>query len=349
MSQSFVPQETTVICTMMTSSSPQKIGITRTAYTLHKATGQPLLNINDKKLSGPFGCKNPAKFWGGLQALCLGVALAAAVVLTGGLALAVVVAACAVSAIAGVTAIYKMAHDCDVISTSLWIGFHSTVKIDKAQALLNGSNISCGKGGLLSIIMDPIIAQDAAEQISNNNTKEVLTQMGSQFLVGAITTIAAVPAGAVGVVTAVVLAAPVYWMGEDKPITGAINPDLKDKPYIGSAAENATGFVAATVLPGAGGILTVGYATNALGRISGNLTTQLEGGVIAAASKGRLMSDIKPSASMGWGILGAIANYVINEESDKQENELAKETNDISKEKKLEDRGNSISVIAKTK
>ncbi|MCV9930141.1 DUF4280 domain-containing protein [Flavobacterium sp. LS1R49] len=346
MAQSYVPQGTTVICTMMTNSSPQKLGISRAATIVHKAKGQPLLNINDKKLSGPFGCKNPAKFWGGLQALCLGIALAAAVVLTGGAALVVIVAACAVGAVSGVAALYKMAHDCDIIETSTWLFPHDTVRIDKAKALLNGSNISCTKGGLVNIIMDPVIAQDAAEQISNNNAKEVLAQMGSQFLVGAISIIAALPAGVVGITTAAILATPMYWFGEEKPITEAINPELKDKSYIGSAAENVTGVVAVTVLPGSGGVV-IGYAVNTVGRATGSFATQLEGGIIAAVSKGKLIKDIKPSPAMGWGLLGAIANFVINEESDRQENELAVETEYLSKEFNNDDASNGISVIAK--
>jgi hypothetical protein len=120
---------------------------------------------------------------------------------------------------------------------------------------------------------------------------------------------------------------------------------LTSTPYAGSIAENVTGVVGITVLPGAGGIAT-GYAVNAVGRVTGSLSTEFTGGVIAALSKNKLMSDIKPGASMGWGILGAIANFVVNEESDRQENQLAGETRILGIKFNDEDFSNGINVIA---
>ncbi len=188
MAQSFVPEDTNVVCTMMTVPSPQQIKITQASNVLFKSKEKPLLTVGDNKISCSFACKSPASFWGGLQALAAGIAIGAAVVLTGGAALVVVGVACAVSVAAGCTALYKMAHDCDATLEKKWIKPHNRVTFNGEKALLNSSILQCPKGGgTLTIIMNPAIAKQAAEYISSNNNKEVLAQMGSQFVMGFIT------------------------------------------------------------------------------------------------------------------------------------------------------------------
>jgi hypothetical protein len=120
MAQSYVPQNTKVICTNMTSSSPQEIKATRSYIVIHTGKKQPLLTLVDNKLSNTLSCKVSGKLWGGFQALCIGIAIGAAIVLTGGLAAAVIITALAVSVVAGGTAIYKMAHDCDATLQVHW-------------------------------------------------------------------------------------------------------------------------------------------------------------------------------------------------------------------------------------
>lgn len=53
-------------------------------------------------------------------------------------------------------------------------------------ALLNRSFLDCPKGGKITIIMDPVIAQKVADFITSNNTEEYLWQAGSQFVMGII-------------------------------------------------------------------------------------------------------------------------------------------------------------------
>jgi hypothetical protein len=149
-----------------------------------------VLNEGDRKLSAAFTCKNPLMFWGGLEALCAGLAVAAlavAVVATGGLAavaIGVCVAACAGGVAAGVTALVKM-NECDKCLQQ-WQLPHSHVSVEGKKALLQTSFLSCSNGGVITIVLDPVVAQSAAEKISSNNNKEVLLQMGSQFLEGII-------------------------------------------------------------------------------------------------------------------------------------------------------------------
>jgi hypothetical protein len=353
MAQSFVPQGTSVICTMMTCGAPQEIGITRTAYTIHTKKGQPLLNINDKKLSAAFKCKQPAKFWGGLQALCLGIALAAAVVLTGGLAATVIIAACVVSIAAGSTSIYKMAHDCDVISSSVWLLPHETVYIENAKALLNQSQISCSKGGLINIIMDPVIAKEAAEKISNNNTKEALAQMGSMFAIGFISvyTAGATFATAAAFVS-VAMYTPGEWIGENTP-----------NPVAGNLASNAATDLASTAATkGGSGVIkdvavgvgenvanssiqnmTKGAAQYGVGVATESVEMSLEGAIRYTIGKNRFKFSMDKV-----GVGGLVANILIGTASDYYENHLAGETIDASDKFNIKDQSNGINVIAKT-
>lgn len=197
MAESYIPETTDVICTLM-QKGPNKIGLgERTSYVAHTAKTSPLLNEFDKKISESFQCKNASKFWGGLQTLCLGIAIGALVVLavagtvlTGGAAAVFLVAIGATlltSAASGAIGIYKTIHDCDVTKDSQWSMLHGTVKIDGGKAVLNQSFISCSKGGKVTIIVDPVIAKSAAEQIINNNENEVAAHMTSQFVMGLIT------------------------------------------------------------------------------------------------------------------------------------------------------------------
>ncbi|KAF2507622.1 DUF4280 domain-containing protein [Flavobacterium zhairuonense] len=370
MAQSFVPQGTSVICTMMTCGSPQEIGITRNAYNIHTEKGQPLLNINDKKLSAEFGCKTTKKFWGGLKALCIGIAIAAAVVLTGGAAIAVVAIAFTAAVIATGVSIYKTAHACDVISSYEWVFFHETVYIEGASALLNSSQLSCAEGGgLINIIMKPEIAQDAAKYISNNNNKEILAQEGSMLAMGfigvysaavmapaalgAVSSAAAVSAVTVSATVAVAMYAPGEWMGDKISNEGGAN-----------VASNVSGdLVGTAVTAGESGVLkdvavgTVkntanksiptmarGLAQYGAGNVMDNIGKSLEGAVRYAVGKTKFNFSID-TPSLG----GMLCNILIGTASDNYENDLAKDTIYMSGEFDKQDRNRGINVIALTK
>ena len=123
MAESYVPQDTMAICTMMTNGAPQMIKVATTpSNVMYSTKKQAFLTMSDNKLGGSFACKKPAKFWGGLQTLALGIAIGAAIVLTGGAAAVVIVAACAVGVFAGGVALFKMAHDCDATTKKKWLG-----------------------------------------------------------------------------------------------------------------------------------------------------------------------------------------------------------------------------------
>ncbi|MFD2583953.1 PAAR-like protein [Pedobacter vanadiisoli] len=194
MSKSYVPAGTCIVCTSMTVSSPLKLVHIHNSTTFHKSENKALLNVYDRKTSDTFVCKNAQKFWGGLGTMLLGIAagiiIGAAIVATAGTAAVVIVAVAATVAVAGVGAGIAgeviARNDCDVIQSTDWKLFHAKVTIDGKNALLQSSILPCSKGGVVSIVADPVKAQQYAEIYANNNNAEVATHMLSQFAEGFI-------------------------------------------------------------------------------------------------------------------------------------------------------------------
>jgi hypothetical protein len=157
-----------------------------------------LLNKDDLKISDTFVCENTSKFWGGLTAMCAGIAIGALAVLViaaataakvalGGLATPVIIALVALGASGAATLgsagmlTYK-SHDCDYSLQSEWLHFHPNVNFNGEKALFHGSLLKCNKGGMVSIFLDDTLAQEAANEISKNNSEEVSEHETSQFL-----------------------------------------------------------------------------------------------------------------------------------------------------------------------
>lgn len=205
MGQSYVRHGTNVVCTNMTCGTPREIWrVDKDGNVINTASKLPLLNIDDKKISDTFVCKMPIKKWGGLLTFLAGVAvgalIVAAVVATGGVgavllsAVAIegwmVGAAIAVGTSAAIYAGYKgvkgVAHDCDNTLESSWNLFHNDVLIEKKNALLNKSYMTCTTGGTINIIVNPEQAKEAALRISEMNTAEIYVQLKSKFIQGAI-------------------------------------------------------------------------------------------------------------------------------------------------------------------
>lgn len=202
MANSYIIQGTNVVCTNMQVPGPLKVGVSTTNTNIvHTNKAQYFLNIEDRKISESFKCKMAAKKWGGLALLCAGLAIGGAILLTvatGGLAAPALIALAATVTTAGVAVaatgavvaigigIYKEVHDCDVTLSTQWERFHDSVKFQGQNALLNSSIMNCPQGGVVTLIVDPVIAQQTAEFISNNNRKEILAQGLSKLGVGII-------------------------------------------------------------------------------------------------------------------------------------------------------------------
>lgn len=359
MAESYVPQDTTAVCTMMTNGTPQMIKVTNPSNVIYSTKTQPFLTVSDTKLSGSFQCKAPAKFWGGLQALALGIAIGAAIVLTGGAAAVVIIAACAISVAAGGVALYKMAHDCDATLDVKWLDPHERVRFNKEKAILNRSYLDCPKGpGKITIIMDPVIAQQAADFISNNNNKEAMMQMGSQLVMGVITGVTAgTSIVAVGVTGALTLA--LYTPSEAFGDTefGSNNEGTTSTiSAVGSDAVSAgTGVVITKATGGAitevGGTIINSNVGNAVGGLvqygagsaTGNVSRSFEGAIRNFVGHRGLKAD---NYSGYKGIAGFVANIAIGTFADKYENGLADETSERARILNISDAKNGINVIA---
>ncbi|MCJ8498293.1 DUF4280 domain-containing protein [Chryseobacterium salipaludis] len=356
MAESYVPQDTTAVCTMMTNGAPQMIKITSLSNVMYSTKTQPFLTIRDNKLSGSFQCKAPAKFWDGLQALALGIAIGAAIVLTGGAAAVVIVAACAISVAAGGAALYKMAHDCDATLDREWQKVHEKVRFNQGKAILNRSYLDCPKKGKITIIMDPVIAQRAADFLSNNNNKEVMMQMGSQLVMGVITggTVGA-SVTAVGVTGALTLAlyTPSEAFGDTDfgsnnegaaRIISAVGSDVVTAGVgAGLSATHITTEVGGTIINSNVGNAEGGLVQYGAGSATGNITRSFEGAIRNFIGH----RGLKDKKFAGYkGIAGFIANIAIGTFADKYENSLAAETTLKAQKFNESDMNKGINVIA---
>ena len=195
MAQSYIPAGTDVICTEMTGGEPAQLGLTREAKVLYGKEKKPLLNICDKKLSCSLECRIKQTFFSGLGGLLIGLAAGALVVTfviaTAGAGAAVVGAAAAIATTAtnvafvtsmallvggvascGAAATYKyLANECDSSLEGEWSLFHRKVYLEKSNALLERSILTCSKGGVVSLVMDHAKAVELAKMISKTNNE----------------------------------------------------------------------------------------------------------------------------------------------------------------------------------
>ena len=195
MAQSYIPAGTDVICTEMTGGEPAQLGLTREAKVLYGKEKKPLLNICDKKLSCSLQCRIKQTFFSGLGGLLIGLAAGALVVTfviaTAGAGAAVVGAAAAIATTAtnvafvtsmallvggiascGAATTYKyLANECDSSLEGEWSLFHRKVYLEKSNALLERSILTCSKGGVVSLVMDHAKAVELAKMISKTNNE----------------------------------------------------------------------------------------------------------------------------------------------------------------------------------
>ncbi len=125
-----------------------------------------------------------------LLGVAAGIVIGAAIVATAGTAAIVILAVAGTVAVAGagsiVTGKVVAANACDVIQSANWKRFHRSVYIDERNALLQSSILPCSKGGIVSIVPDPLKAQQYAAAYASNNNSEVGVQMLSQGIEGLI-------------------------------------------------------------------------------------------------------------------------------------------------------------------
>ena len=199
MAQSYIPAGTDVICTEMTGGEPAQLGLTREAKVLYGKEKKPLLNICNKKLSCSLQCRIKQSFFSGLGGLLTGLALGALavtlVVITAGAATPIIIAAMGATAVLttsaavaiGASATYRyLANECDSSLEGEWSLFHSKVYLEKSNALLERSILTCSKGGVVSLVMDHAKAVELAKMISKTNDEIADKNMWSKFFQGVI-------------------------------------------------------------------------------------------------------------------------------------------------------------------
>ena len=184
MAQSYIPAGTDVICTEMLSTLPSQIVTEREAKVLYGKENKALLNICDKKLTCQLKCRIKVSYYEGLSSLLFGLTLGAAAValsvITFGAATLVIAAAVGTSCVLGGAAFFysnkaddcrQAPHECDSTKGGTWELYHSKVYIEKANALLERSFLTCQKGGVVSLVMSHEKALELSKKISDSNKK----------------------------------------------------------------------------------------------------------------------------------------------------------------------------------
>lgn len=203
MAQSYIPAGTDVICTEMLSTLPSQIVTERDAKVLYGKENKALLNICDKKLTCQLKCRIKVSYYEGLGSLLLGLTLGAAAVafsvITFGAATLVIAAAVGTTCVLGGAAIFysnkaddcrQAPHECDSTKGGTWELFHRKVYIEKANALLERSFLTCQKGGIVSLVMSHEKALELSKKISDSNKKILELNLYSNALQGFIGSVA---------------------------------------------------------------------------------------------------------------------------------------------------------------
>ena len=230
--------------------------------------------------------------------------------------------------------------------------------LNKDLALLNRSFLDCPKGGKITIIMDPVIAQKAADFITSNNTEEYLWQAGSQLVMGFIGGVTA-GTSAIAVGVSAIISGVMYfpsewlgdtdWGGENVATASSASAMATDvvAATTGAVITNTTGGVitdvGGTILNADVGGIVQGVGHEAVGRATGN-ASQAAGGIL---SRNVGHYGLKSNGYQGYkGIAGFIANIAIGTYADNQENKLADETKRVAEDFNESDKSNGINVIA---
>ena len=75
-------------------------------------------------------------------------------------------------------------HECDSTKGGTWELFHRKVYIEKANALLERSFLTCQKGGIVSLVMSHEKALELSKKISDSNKKILELNLYSNALQG---------------------------------------------------------------------------------------------------------------------------------------------------------------------
>ncbi len=153
-----------VSCTMDSFGTPRQLVARRDAQ-VKRHNGKILLTKIDTAIDKQFVCNSPVKFWTGLAALAVGIAI----VLSGPVGW-IALGACAVAAVA-ITFQSVTSHACNGCLEGIeWNPSHETVKIGGQDVILyNYSQLQCSNGGLLIASETFDEANSISNQMALNN------------------------------------------------------------------------------------------------------------------------------------------------------------------------------------
>ena len=212
MSSQYIAMGTNIVCTNMTKPTPLKITTPSRICTALSEEGKPVLRVVDCKISDCFVCRMPIMKWGGLNQFLLGVAVGAlvavaaiAIVCSGGFAGAAAIAigaaiipatgtACLTAAAISAATMWgsdvklgsDIQHLCDSSLDATWKIAQPNTIIEGEQAILSHSFLPCPQGGLITLIIDDELAEEAARLIAERNEDVVDVEFLNQFLQGVI-------------------------------------------------------------------------------------------------------------------------------------------------------------------
>ena len=153
-----------VSCTMDSFGTPRQLVARRDAQ-VKRHNGKILLTKIDTAIDKQFVCNSPVKFWTGLAALAVGIAI----VLSGPVGW-IALGACAVAAVA-ITFQSVTSHACNgCLEGTEWRSCHKDVCFSGQNAILyNFSQLQCSNGGLLIASETFDEANSISNQMALNN------------------------------------------------------------------------------------------------------------------------------------------------------------------------------------
>lgn len=199
MSASYIPKDVYTICTFQTDAEPRQLIVTRGTITVFYGTDKtrPLLTVDDRNINREFPCKSPKNAMWSFLCFGAGLIVGAALVLSGPVGWAIIAVGVGMMAVGAYQAT-KIEHKCSGAlgdSSSSWKIEHMTVKFDQKNAITQNSMLSCSTGGILTPIFSYAVAKKYAEEIDNNNSKEITFNAIASFFGGAGVVIAGVEMG----------------------------------------------------------------------------------------------------------------------------------------------------------